>query len=207
MKTVWALTVLAFLWVPFSASGEEEGWIQMFDGQTLDGWKANENPEQWKVIDGAIVAHGQRSHLFYVGNDPNNPPEFKNFHWKADVQTKPKSNSGVFFHTKFQRDGWPETGIEAQVNQTQRDPVKTGSLYNIKKNFEAPANDNEWWNYEIIVTGKHVVTKVNGKTIIEYDEPADITKEPKLGAGTFALQAHDPGSTAMYKNIFVKKLP
>ena len=33
----------------------------MFDGKTLNGWKANEQPESWKVVDGAIV--GQELHL------------------------------------------------------------------------------------------------------------------------------------------------
>lgn len=187
---------------------DDDGWIKLFDGQSLKGWKANEKPDQWKVVDGAIVANGDRSHLFYVGDDESKPAEFKNFHFKADVLTKPGSNSGVFIHTKFQPDGWPAAGLEAQVNQTQGDPVKTGSLYNVKKNFTAPAKDDEWWTYEIIVQGKHVTTKVNGKTIIDFEEPAEVASGPKLGeSGLFALQAHDPGSTVMYKNLMVKPLP
>lgn len=186
----------------------EEQWISMFDGQTLNGWKANENPAQWKVEDGAIVAHGPRSHLFYLGADESKPAGFKNFHFKADVMTRKNSNSGIFFHTTFQPDGWPTAGLEAQVNQTQGDPVKTGSLYNVKKNFTAPAKDDEWFTYEIIVDGKHVTTKVNGKTIIDYVEPAEVASGPKLNpGGTFALQAHDPGSTVLYTNLMVKPLP
>jgi hypothetical protein len=134
---------------------DDEGWIKLFDGSTLKGWKANENPDQWKVQDGAIVATGNRSHLFYVGEDANKPAEFKNFHFKADVMTKPKANSGIYFHTKWLDEGWPiHAGMEAQVNQTQGDPVKTGSLYNVDKNFEAPAKDDEWFTYEIIVKAK-----------------------------------------------------
>jgi hypothetical protein len=45
----------------------KDGWISMFDGKTLDGWKAGDNPESWKVVDGAIVGNGQRSHLFLDG--------------------------------------------------------------------------------------------------------------------------------------------
>jgi len=202
-----ALMVLALL-AASVARAEEDGWVKMFDGQSLKGWKANEKAEQWKVEDGAIVAHGDRSHLFYVGDDESKPAGFRNFHLKADVMTRKNSNSGVFFHTQFQPDGWPSAGIEAQVNQTQGDPVKTGSLYNIKKNFEAPAKDDEWFTYEIIVEGKHVTTKVNGKTIIDFEEPAEVATGPKLNpGGTFALQAHDPGSTVMYKNLIVKSLP
>ena len=44
----------------------------------------------------------------------------------------PNSNSGIYFHTKFQPDGWPQQGFEAQVNNTHGDPKKTGGLYNVK---------------------------------------------------------------------------
>ena len=50
------------------ASGEEaeQGWVSLFDG-TLNGWKASENTASFTIRDGAIVAKGPRSHLFYVG--------------------------------------------------------------------------------------------------------------------------------------------
>ncbi len=181
--------------------------IVLFDGKTLDGWKPNELPENWKVIDGAIVTSGPRSHLFYFGKDESKPAEFTNFHFKADVMTTPGSNSGLFFHTKFQPDGWPANGYEAQVNNSHGDPVKTASLYNTVKNFEAPAKDNEWFTEEIIVEGKHIVTKVNGKTIVDYTEPDDKQGTVKLSKGTFAIQAHDPKSSVKFKNIQVKPLP
>jgi hypothetical protein len=186
-----------------------DGWISLFNGKDLSGWKANEHPEQWKVDDGRIVAAGPRSHLFYVGNDEKKPPEFENFHFKADVMTTPGSNSGIFFRTKWQDSDWPKIGYESQVNNTHGDPVKTASLYEVEKNFTAPAKDNEWFTEEVIVEGKHIVTKVNGKTIVDYTEPDDPKRtKPVLGGpGTFALQAHDPNSTTYYKNIQVKALP
>ena len=75
--------------------------------------------------------------------------------------------------------------------------------------FEAPAKDNEWFTYEIIVNGKNVKTIVNGKTITDFTEPAEPAKGiPTVGEkGLFALQAHDPGSTVMFRNLQVKRLP
>jgi len=191
------------------AQAAESGeWVQLFNGQDLTGWKAGEHPEQWKVEDGAIVAHGDRSHLFYVGADPEHPPEFTNFHFRAELMTLPSSNSGIYFHSKWQESGWPSTGYECQVNTTHKDPVKTASLYNVVKNFVQPSKDNEWFTEEIIVEGKHIITKVNGKTIVDYVEPDSIDRPfPRLGSGTFALQAHDPGSTVKYRKIEVQRLP
>ncbi len=208
-RIVCALAVVAVLSTMARAKDEKaEGWISLFNGKDLTGWKANEKPEQWKVEDGAIVAHGDRSHLFYVGTDPNNPPEFKNFHFKVELMTEPKANSGIYFHTKWQNDGWPSTGYECQVNTSHGDPVKTASLYNVVKNFDAPSKDNEWFTEEIIVEGKHIITKVDGKTIVDYTEPDQLDRAfPKLDKGTFALQAHDPGSVVRYRKIEVKPLP
>jgi hypothetical protein len=85
--------------------------------------------------------------------------------------------------------------------------VKTGSLYYIAKNFTPPAKDNEWFTEEIIVDGKHIVTKVNGKTIVDYIEPDNPDREDcLLDKGTIAFQAHDPKSVTKYKNIMLKPL-
>jgi len=177
----------------------EEGWVDLFNGKDLTGWRIAEGGP-WEVKDGTIVVTGERSHLF-------TEKEYKNFEFKADVMTTPGSNSGIFFHSKFQEEGWPTQGFESQVNVTHRDPVKTGSLYNRVKLFKTPAKDNEWWTQHIIVKGRNVVIKINGETVIDYTEPEGATGSPSLGEkGSFALQAHDPKSVVYYKNIRVKPL-
>ena len=177
----------------------------MFNGKDLLGWHVNENPKSVYIEDGCLVTHGPRSHVFYVG--PTGHAEFKNFHFKAKVKTKPKANSGIYFHTRFLATGWPDRGYEAQVNNTQGDPKKTGGLYNVQDNFEAPVKDDEWFDYEIMVKGKQIVVKINGKTISDYTEPADLDRPDRcLSSGTFALQAHDPGSKVYYKDLMVKPL-
>ncbi len=178
----------------------DDGWLVLFDGRTLDGWKASESPENWTVEDGTISGHGGRSHLFYVGR------EFQNFHFKTDVMINKGGNSGIFFHSQSEAD-WPKAGYESQVNNTHADPVKTGSLYYVVKLFESAAKDDEWWTQEIIVKGKQITMKVNGKTLYEYDEPEGVTGPHKLSKGLFAFQQHDPGSRVRFKNVKVKPLP
>ncbi len=187
-----------------------EEFVELFNGKSLDGWKVNENPKSWAIEDGCIVCQGERSHLFYVG-DKNDKKPFKNFHFKADVKTMPNSNAGIYFHTAFQEEGWPKKGFECQVNNSYKgDPRRTSSLYSVKDVLEPAAKDNEWYTQEIIVQGKQVTLKVNGKTLVEYTEPKDQEAgkdfERKLGEGTFALQAHDPGSKVYFKNLMVKRL-
>jgi hypothetical protein len=185
------------------------GWISLFDGKSLAGWKVGENASTFTVQDGAIVANGPVAHLFYDG-DVNNH-DFTNFEFKADVMTTPGSNSGLYFHTAYQESSWPEKGYEVQVNNSQEDWRRTGSLYAIKDVKEVHVKDNEWYTESITVKDKHVTIKINDKIVVEYDEPENVQREKgmegrKLSSGTFAIQGHDPKSKVYFKNIMVKPL-
>lgn len=166
----------------------------------------DEKADSWKIDDGAFVAQGSRSHLFYVGDEK----AFKDFELKVDVMTEPGSNGGIYFHTRYQESGWPKQGFECQVNVTQTDWIKTGSLYGLVNMALTPAQDKKWWTQHIIVKGSRVTVKIDGQTVLEYNEPAgaqagqEFTR--KISEGTFALQAHDPKSIIRYKNIRVKRL-
>ncbi|NLH16628.1 MAG: DUF1080 domain-containing protein [Phycisphaerae bacterium] len=207
MKSV--ISILGLLVLATTALGAgEEGWISLFNGKDLDGWKtATENTGTFSVRDGAIVAHGNRCHLFYVG--PVNNADFKDFEYKVDVMTEPGSNGGLYFHTQYQETGWPNKGFEVQVNNSfKADPRMTGSLYQVQDVMNvSPAKDKEWYTEHIIVRGKRVQVFINDKQVVDWTEPP--TPDPKLGdrkigSGTFALQGHDPKSIVYYKNIRVR---
>ena len=189
------------------AAASEEGFVPIFDGQTLNGWKkANEHTNTWKIEDGALVTRGERCHLYYVGGDK----PFKNFELKVDVMTEPRANGGIYFHTQYQESGWPKYGFECQVNVSHGDWKKTGSLYDVANLGNTPARDNQWWTQHITVQGNQVTVRINDIIVLQYTEPkgaqpnSDFTR--KLDQGTFALQAHDPKSVVRYKNIRVKRL-
>ena len=191
-----------------SAFGKDadDGWISLFNGENLDGWTASENKATFSVRDGIIVVQGPRSHLYYTGTveDKN----FTDFEFKADVMTKPKANSGMYFHTKYEETGWPGEGFEVQVNNSHSDWRRTGSLYGINDVRDSAAKDNEWFTQHIIVDGRQITVMVNGKTVMEYAVPEGTGRiSRRLSSGTFALQGHDPGSTIYYKNIMVRPLP
>ena len=57
------------------------------------------------------------------------------------------------------------------------------------------------------VKGKNIVTKINGKVVVDFTEPEGVTGTRKLGKGSFAIQAHDPKSEVRYRNLMVKELP
>ena len=210
MRLLFSAILLATL--STCAWAEDEGFVSLFDGKTFNGWKVGKNADAFKIQDGMIVVNGKVAHLFYDGPVANH--DFKNFIFKAEVKTFPSSNSGIYFHTKYQEEGFPKFGMESQVNTTHKDKIKTGSLYRVKDVYEAASKDGAWYTQEIIVKGRHVEVKVDGKQVLEFTFPPEAerelvlpTKMNYLPRGTFALQGHDPGSTVHFKNIRVKVLP
>ncbi len=211
MRMMIAL-ILALLPVTANAQADDaqknSEWKQLWDGKTFEGWKASENVDSWKIENGTIICDGPRSHLFYVGDDQ----PFKNFEFECEVKTEPHSNAGIYFHTKYQETGWPKYGYEVQVNVTHQDPKKSGGLYATADVSDPPIKDGEWYTQTIIVKDRHVISKINGKTVADYVEPEgkkpfSAEFERRLGEGTFAFQAHDPESKVSFRNIRVKRLP
>jgi len=195
-----------------AAAKTEAGWISLFDGKSIDNWKASDDPASFSVEDGNIVvnAKGGPSHLYYDGAVQNHV--FKNFELKCDIMTFPGANSGVYIATEFKPHGWPSKGYEVQVNNSHSDPKRTGGLYNVQDVFEPPAKDNEWFTMDIRVEGKHITVKVNDKQLVDYTEPDDVKRPDSMknrvlgNGGTIALQGHDPKSKVLFKNILIKPL-
>lgn len=195
-------------WANPVPNADKSEWVKLMDGTSFNNWKISE-PEQesWKIEDGAFVAVGKRSHLFYDGKEK----PFKNFQLKVDVKTTSGSNGGIYIHTAFQEKNWPKEGYEIQVNQNHTDWRKSGSIYAVNDVKEIHVPNDQWYTYDITVQGKRIVVKMNDKVVNDWTEEAD--RKPGedftriLTSGTIALQAHDPKSVVHYKNIKIRKLP
>ena len=192
-----AISLLVIAFPAFAQSAPEpgrEGWISMFDGKSLEGWKANEHPESWKVVDGAIVGDGPASHLFWMLR------ECEDCEFRAEVKLNHSGNSGMYFRTAM-GPGFPK-GYESQVENTSPDPQKTGSLYNICKVTEQLIQDDTWWTQHIIVQRNHVVIKINDRVVTDCTDPQN-----RYFKGYLALQQHNAGSVVQYRNLMMRTLP
>jgi hypothetical protein len=184
-------------------------WSPLFDGVSLDGWEAAESPTTFSVSEGAIVAHGPRAHLFYVG--PVATHNWTDFELTMDVKTSPSANSGIYFHTRFQDAGFPEIGYQVQINNTNPYPSKTGGLYGVDDRLTSTVKDDAWFTVSIWVQGKRIITKVDGEVVCDYIEPErperkDEVKGSLLSSGTIALQGHDADSEIRFRNIKIRSL-
>jgi hypothetical protein len=197
------------------AGGKDDGgWVQLFNGKDLRGWKTHpKNPGKWRVEEGILISDGKEvSHLFSERDD------YQDFHFRVEAKISDKGNSGQLFRAKFVP-GYPP-GYEAQINSTfPTDPVRTGSLYpafNPSLNADQLAKivvkdqlhkPDEWFTQEVIARGNHIIIKVNGKTTVDFvDDKNTYTK------GHLALQQHGPAQngpdTVLHvRKIEVKELP
>jgi len=208
-KWIWLPFILVVLFAFRGMNSPSSKWVSLFDGHSLKGWKVGENAGTFSVKDGQIVVHGPTAHLFYDGDYKHHI--FKNFELKVDVMTYPGANSGIYFHTEYQESDWPKKGFEVQVNNSHTDWKRTGSLYDVVNVREVYVKDMKWFTEYIKVEGKHIIVKLNDKTVMDYIEPDDYRPPPELAgriisSGTFALQGHDPKSEVHFKNILVKVL-
>jgi hypothetical protein len=207
MKTLARLATLTALMLGTAgrsaaqAADRADGWLPLFDGRTLTGWRASENPSTFRVENGEIVVHGPRAHLFYEGPVLNH--RFTDFELTADVLTRPRANSGIFIRTAYQPTGWPSQGYEVQVNNSHTDWRRTGSLYAVQDVREA-GKDDTWFTVRTIVRGRRVRILVDGRQVVDYTEPAGAAT--RLTGSTIALQGHDPESEVHYKNIRIRPL-
>jgi|694.fasta_scaffold05384_11 hypothetical protein len=185
-----------------AADAKDEKWVSLFNGKDLTGWKTHpDDKAKWEVVDGLIVGTGPVGHLYSEKGD------YKNFKYKLEVSISDKGNSGQYFRTKFSK-GFPKPneGLEAQINSSGGDKVRTGSLYNVKDCliYEQLVKPDTFFTQEVLADGDHVVIKVNGKITVDTKLAGD---KAKILEGHLAIQQHDPGSTVKIKKIEVIELP
>jgi hypothetical protein len=200
---------------PLCSAAADGEWMELFDGKSLDGWRAAENPATWKVVDGLLVHDGPRSHLYYTGEV--NKANFRNFELEVEAQGAPLCNSGVYFHTVYLENGFPKKGFEVQIENTAPGQTgygerkKTGSLYAVRNIYKPLVADNEWFKMAIVVRGKNVQVRVNGTLVVDYTETNPVYLPPGQGdrrfdQGTFALQGHDPRAQVRFRRLRVRPL-
>lgn len=210
--------LLSFL-VPLSGVHGADQWHSLFNGKDLTGWRANVMPESFSVVNGAIRVNATRpsAHLFYCGKLPAGFARFKNFVLEATCRGEPNANSGLFIHTDMTtRDAAQHLakGYEIQLNSTQKEKRKTGSLYAVVDLDKSPVDEGQWFRVRITVRDKRITVHLNDKQVVDYTEPPNVVRPPERSGrlldaqgGGIALQAHDPGSVFYFKDIRLQMLP
>lgn len=177
---------------PLSAAELQGGWISLFDGQTLFGWKAHSKAD-WQVKDGAILVTGGERGLLCT------TVSFDSYVLHCDFRAAKNTNSGLFLRTA------PVVGMNDittkcyELNIAPPDnPFPTGSYVGRLKGKAVPERDGQWQSFEATLDGAKSVVKLNGETVLEYTDPAP------SGRGLIGLQLNS--GQVEFKNIKLKPL-
>ena len=230
MERKWMACCMLFVFIAgnvlakdntLSRKEKRQGWILLFDGKTLNGWK-NWNKDLpvsgWSVENGCLSTQGG-------GGDIVTLEDYGNFEFSFEWKIEENKNSGVMYHVKEgEQYCCPYmTGPEFQVFGDAHSPNRTKNSTASNYDMHIPAadmklNPNGTWNQATIIykNGK-VEHWVNGKKVIAFDEWSDDYKArykaskwnsapdyAKFKTGKISLQDH--GDPVQYKNLKIRKL-
>ena len=188
-------------------SEANDGFVPMFDGKTLAGWKTTGN---WVVEKGGVVTlhpregeHGWQRYDAYL----TTARKYKDFVLDLEFKINKGGNSGVFL-----RVGDPasqvKSGFEVQILDTHGKPNPgnhdCGGVIGTaapSKNMAKPAG--EWNRYIITCQGNRLQVELNGQQIIdlELDKSAIKDRPPE---GYIGFQ--DEAKRVWYRNVRIKEL-
>jgi hypothetical protein len=209
---------------PVEAAQSNEGWILLFDGKTMDGWRTFKNMENdsWEVIDGTLHckpggAATKRADLITVD-------QYDNFELSFEWKIAPQSNSGVMFRVTEDYNEPFYTGPEYQVldDGGYTGETKPENLSGGNYDMHAPVNKRlnpvgQWNTSKIVANGNHIEHWLNGDKILEYEIGSEDWNTRKANSkwkdvegyavpkrGHIDLQDH--GGEVWYRNIMIRAL-
>jgi hypothetical protein len=226
LKLLPALALPLFAAEPNTLSEQEkkDGFVLLFDGKTLDGWrnykKEQVNPK-WTVADGAITL------LSKGAGDLITTKQFTDFELRVEFKIAADGNSGIMWHVseKFGApyesgpeyqilDSFAKTGFQAEVAKGNM----AGAFYDIipvKAEISKPAGE---WNEGVIrIVGSKITLSINGKVTADVDSTTDEFKA-MLAKSKFAKWDHfnkettghicfqDHGNPVSFRSIRIKEI-
>jgi 3-keto-disaccharide hydrolase len=206
---------------------KKAGWILLFDGHSLDGWRGYKKPDavdsRWKVIDGALTLPADNGKDTHGQRDIITTDTFEQFELSVDWKVAPGSNSGIKYFILEDQDS--AIGHEYQVIDDERHPDakvgphrQTAAFYDVLPASDRPLKPaGEWNTTRIVVRGQTVEHWLNGKKVLQYElnSPAlnaaiqkskfkGIERFGKRQNGYILLQDH--GDQVWFRNIKIRRL-
>lgn len=182
-----------------------EGWVPLFNGKDLSGWRVT-GKEKWVVENGAIMGEAVTDKYGYLVTEKT----YSDFVLRVKFKCDAAGNYGVFLRSRITGEG--KWGPDIEGTQVEIDPSRdSGGIYEsagrewVARNTEASARaikPYEWNEMEISAQGKHIVTRLNGAQIVDFTDPAQ-----RFFGGVIGLQIHSGGGGKIhFKDIEIRDL-
>jgi len=186
---------LSFLTLAAAPLRAQDGWVDLFNGNHLDGWRSakSENfpAHGWSMKDGVLTVHGNGGEESAGGGDIITRQRYANFELVADFRTTPGCNSGIKIFVQpnispvDKTTGKPSAvgsaiGMEFQILDDERHPDAKlgrdgdrtiGSFYDVipARKDKKVMPIGEWNHARILSQGKHVEFWLNGEKTVEFE--------------------------------------
>ncbi len=189
-----------------SAQEKVEGFVPLFDGQSLKEWTTLlPSWGRWTIKDEAIYcqAHGYPRPWLRTRN------RYSSFVLRLDYKLATHGNSGVFIWAPLNARA-SGLGMEVQLYYSEdkviNDSMTTGAIYSVLSPREDAARPPGQWNeLEIICRGTRFQVILNGRTVQDCDADQVPGLRNRLRSGVIGLQDH--GHDVWFRNIRIKELP
>lgn len=179
--------------VPPLTQGElENGWIRLFDGVSLFGWKANSDLN-WTVRDGVIRADKGKPGLLLTTF------ELADYEFRCDIRLEKGGNSGFFLRTPFLPANPAKDCYELNVCDSHP-AFPTGSIVGRQKAQGTFRAEEEWKTMSVRAVGRRIQANLGGQPVIDFND----TSDAPLRVGHIGLQMN--GGAVEFRNVFLRPL-
>lgn len=203
------------------SEGEKaEGWVSLFDGKTLNGWRNYKGKgvrDGWKVVDGTMQ-HTKK------GGDIITEEQYEDFELKLEWKISEGGNSGVFLSVVEGEGKIYFTGIEMQILDDEKHPDaehvkhRAGACYGL---YTPPAGAvgavGSWNKARVLKEGDHYQFFLNGVKTADFKTESDEFKKlvanskfkqwpdfAKNEKGHIGLQDH--GDVVSFRKIKIREI-
>lgn len=176
-----------------AADKAEEGFVSLFDGQTLGGWHLM-NGAKFGVEDGVIKHNEGRGWL-------RSDKEYADFIVRLEFRfMKPKQDGGVFLRSVKEGKNWPNQKYEVQVENTRRMAMIFGAKHDLNVDLVQKVLKpvGEWNEYDIKIVGSRIEVRLNDELVTTSDSATALKR------GYLGLQGEDGAHE--YRKIRIKDL-
>lgn len=176
---------------PNSLSADElrDGWLLLFDGESLFGWKPATKAD-WSVVDGSIrVTKGEKGLLHTTA-------QFSDYELKVDFRAAAGTNSGIFLRTSPKPEDPTSGCYELNIADSQN-PFPTGSFVGRQK-AAFSVDDTDWHSYLISASGGQFNVHLDGRQVLDWQDAKP------LGRGFIGLQLNE--GQVEFRNIKLRPL-
>ena len=209
---LFAFLLLAMLVVSSVMAEEIAEEVQLFDGQSFDGWEGDIE-DTWRIENGTLTA-GSLEKVAARNEFLSTKQVFRNFDLKLKYKIigDHKINAGVQFRTKRIPDHHEVIGFQADIS-----PAFDGNLYDesrrrkflakpqetLRKKAQAAVGADGWNTYRILAVGNRIQLWLNGVQTVDYTE----TDESIEKSGIIAIQIHGGmKGTVSFKDLVLRPL-